>query len=50
MKTALRLVEKPRIPERRPVSHHRRGIVLIINQEHLAKVLRVKQEAECGER
>lgn len=45
---ALRLVEKPRIPERRSVSHHKRGIVLMINQEHLAKVLRVKAERDDG--
>lgn len=34
------------LPDRRPSSHHRRGIKLIINHAHLAMVLRVKQEME----
>lgn len=35
------------IPDRRPLSHGRRGIKLIINHAHVAYVLRVKQEIEA---
>lgn len=35
-----------RIPDRRPSSCDRTGIKLIINHEHVALVLRVKQQLE----
>lgn len=41
----LLILPKP-VPERRPVSRHKRGIVLIINHRHLEHVLAEKAGEE----
>lgn len=40
------ILSRRTIPDRRPLSYAKRGIKLIINHDHLALVLRVKQELE----